>query len=326
MRHALVLVTALLAASAGCDLGKITVNTTSKVLVRAQPSLQQESDYELARQAIPGTLKSIEGFWIVSPDNGRLIRLLTEGYCEYGTGFVEDDWEAARLVKDLSAAEYHNERSTKIFNRCLNYALLQLGKRWQRDLFGDQTTVTALLRDDGKPGKLKAFAPSGPSGGFLPAKLTGRALPRDHVNNKSWQAVATRRGFDPNAQELDILDLELELNLFRALSPTQALNYAPRGGASTCVSSARTASPSVFLSPTGRPAWSCTQKRCLPSRNTSPTRRSRLSRTRFFFGPQSVIFRLFTRAILLASVWRTCARPSRGSRARARWSRWCGCP
>src|SRR5439155_12096497 len=33
----------------------------------------------------------------------------------------------------------------------------------------------------------------------------------------------TRRGFDPASPELDILDLELELNLFRALSPTQAL-------------------------------------------------------------------------------------------------------
>ena len=72
--------------------------------------------------------------------------------------------------------------------------------------------------------KLKGFAPSGPSGGFLPAKLTpGKGLPRDHTNNKSWQALATRRGFDPASSELDILDLELELNLFRALSPTQAL-------------------------------------------------------------------------------------------------------
>ncbi|MEA3186286.1 MAG: formate dehydrogenase beta subunit [Chthoniobacter sp.] len=72
--------------------------------------------------------------------------------------------------------------------------------------------------------KLKAFAPSGPSGGFLPARLTaGSGLPRDHVNNKTWQALAARRGFDPAATELDILDLELELNLFRALSPTQAL-------------------------------------------------------------------------------------------------------
>ena len=73
-------------------------------------------------------------------------------------------------------------------------------------------------------GKLKAIAPSGPSGGFLPAKLTAsRGLPRNHVENKSWQALAARRGFDPASAELDILDLELELNMFRALSPTQAL-------------------------------------------------------------------------------------------------------
>lgn len=71
---------------------------------------------------------------------------------------------------------------------------------------------------------LKGLAPSGPSGGFLPSKLTMTAgLPRDHLNNKAWQALAERRGFDPKASELDILDLELELNLFRALSPTQAL-------------------------------------------------------------------------------------------------------
>jgi NADH:ubiquinone oxidoreductase subunit F (NADH-binding)/NADH:ubiquinone oxidoreductase subunit E len=73
-------------------------------------------------------------------------------------------------------------------------------------------------------GKLKAFAPSGPSGGFLPAVLRApQGLPRDHVNNPAWQALAGRRGFDPASQALDILDLELELNLFRALSPTQAL-------------------------------------------------------------------------------------------------------
>ena len=71
---------------------------------------------------------------------------------------------------------------------------------------------------------LKALAPSGPSGGFLPAKLKPKAgLPRDHENNKSWIALAARRGIAPTAPEIDILDLELDLNLFRALSPTQAL-------------------------------------------------------------------------------------------------------
>src|SRR5215216_6337903 len=103
MRFAYLLV--LTAALGACDIGKFTVNTTSKVLARAQPSLQQESDYEMARQAIPGALKTVEGFWIVDPDNERLIAILTEGYCQYGTAFVEDDWEVAKFAKDLKSIE-----------------------------------------------------------------------------------------------------------------------------------------------------------------------------------------------------------------------------
>jgi TRAP transporter T-component len=135
--------------AAGCDIGKLTVNTTSKVLVRAQPGLQQESDYEMARQAIPGALKTVEGFWIVDPDNSRLIKILTEGYCQYATAFVEDDWEVAKFAKDISAIEYHNERATKMFTRCLNYALRSLGARWQKEIFGTQEQVAKLLKDSG---------------------------------------------------------------------------------------------------------------------------------------------------------------------------------
>src|SRR3954470_7799509 len=90
-----------IATLATSELGKSTVNTTAKVLVRAQPSLQMESDYEMASRAIPGALKTVEGFWIVNPDNEDLIGLLTEGYCQYGTAFVEDDWEIAKFAKKL---------------------------------------------------------------------------------------------------------------------------------------------------------------------------------------------------------------------------------
>jgi hypothetical protein len=122
---------------ASCDIGKITVNTTSKVLERAQPGLQQESDYEMARQAIPGALKTVEGFWVVAPDNKRLIKILTEGYCQYATAFVEDDMEVAQFKKDLEAVEYHHKRASNMFTRCLNYALLSLGSGWQKDIFAD---------------------------------------------------------------------------------------------------------------------------------------------------------------------------------------------
>jgi len=132
-----------------CDLGKITVGTTAKVLVRAQPSLQQESDYQLAHDAIPGALKTIEGFWIVDPDNEDLLTILTEGYCQYGTAFIEDDWEIAKFAKKLDDIEYHNGRATHIFTRCLNYALKRLGERWQNDLFGTVDAVAALAKDTG---------------------------------------------------------------------------------------------------------------------------------------------------------------------------------
>ncbi|MBE7447841.1 MAG: hypothetical protein HS111_02775 [Kofleriaceae bacterium] len=121
----------------GCDMGQFTVNTTAKVLIRAQPSLKMEADYELAARAIPGTLKTVEGFWVVHPSNPILLGILTEGYCQYGIGFVEDEWEEATRNKDFDLAQYHSTRATKMFVRCLNYALKQLGSRWQEDLFAD---------------------------------------------------------------------------------------------------------------------------------------------------------------------------------------------
>jgi hypothetical protein len=130
-----------------CDIGRLTVGTTAHILVRAQPALNQESDYQLAHDAIPGTLKTIEGFWVVDPDNAELLGLLTEGYCQYGTAFVEDDWEIARFAKKLDEIEYHNGRATNIFTRCLNYALRQLGARWQTDLFGAPDGVARLAHD-----------------------------------------------------------------------------------------------------------------------------------------------------------------------------------
>ena len=84
-----------------------------------------------------------------------------------------------------------------------------------RELIYDEKYCGGILGDK----KLKAFAPSGPSGGFLPARLKVRK-----TDSEDWIAFATRRGFlDPTVGEFDTVDLELELGLFRALSPTSAL-------------------------------------------------------------------------------------------------------
>jgi hypothetical protein len=142
----LLMLAAVALALPACDIGQLTVDTTARVLVRAQPSLQQESDYQLAHDALPGTLKTIEGFWIVDPDNQDLLKILTEGYCQYGTAFVEDDWEIAKFAKKLDEIDYDNARATHIFTRCLNYALKQLGEDWQRDLFAPPDVVAKLVK------------------------------------------------------------------------------------------------------------------------------------------------------------------------------------
>jgi hypothetical protein len=141
------------AALTACSIGEnIALKSTSKILLKGQPSLQQEADYELARSAIPGALKTVEAFWVAGPPDDareRLERILTEGYCQYGTAFVEDDWEEAKFRQDFAAVEYNNTRATHIFTRCLNYALKTLGSRWQKEIFADTETVKKLIHDTG---------------------------------------------------------------------------------------------------------------------------------------------------------------------------------
>lgn len=134
---------------AACDLGRVTVGTTAKVLRRAQPAIKMESDYELAARAIPGALKTVEGFWVVAPDDENLIAILTEGYCQYGLAFVQDEWEQAVFAKDLDAIAEQNARATKIFTRCMNYALRSLGSDWQKDIFGTPDQIDQLSRKTG---------------------------------------------------------------------------------------------------------------------------------------------------------------------------------
>jgi NADH:ubiquinone oxidoreductase subunit F (NADH-binding) len=51
----------------------------------------------------------------------------------------------------------------------------------------------------------------------------GAGLTKRQVEGKDFKAICERRGVDANGAAIPLEKLELELNLFRALSPTQAL-------------------------------------------------------------------------------------------------------
>ena len=172
----LVVLTISTALLASCGIGEsIAFKSTSKILAKAQPSLQQESDYELAKNAIPGALKTVEGFWVAGPPDDaaeRFEHILAEGYCQYATGFIEDDWEQAQFDKNLAAVAYHNARATNVFTRCLNFSLKLLGKRWQKDIFGTPEQVAALLKDTGKGHRFEMLYAGAALGGLVNHNLT----------------------------------------------------------------------------------------------------------------------------------------------------------
>lgn len=134
---------------AACDVGKLTVNTTSKVLDRGKYAIKQEPDFDLAARAIPGSLKTVESFHMVDPDNHRLTNILAEGFCQYASGFIEDEWEVALLAKNFEEAEYQSERASKSFLRCMGYSLHILGKKWKVAMVGTLEDVQKRAKKTG---------------------------------------------------------------------------------------------------------------------------------------------------------------------------------
>jgi hypothetical protein len=140
----------LLALVAGCPstIQHMAAGTTAQILAKAQPSLQMESDYELASRAIPGALKTIEGFYVA--DEQPVLRgILSEGYCQYATAFVEDEWELAKFAKNIDEVENQNERASKMFTRCMNYALVDMPGGFEKDLFGTPDQATKRINSIG---------------------------------------------------------------------------------------------------------------------------------------------------------------------------------
>lgn len=141
---------ALSALSLGaCDLGKVAVGTTSKVLDRGKYAVKQEPDFDLAARAIPGSLKTVESFHMVDPGNHLLTNILAEGFCQYASGFIEDEWELALFAKDFEEAEHQSERASKSFLRCMGYSLHILGKSWQKAILSDVADVKARAEKTG---------------------------------------------------------------------------------------------------------------------------------------------------------------------------------
>jgi hypothetical protein len=118
----LALLGAVAVPSAGCQefMIKMTVDSTAPALKRASLSMDAESDVQLAREALPGNIKTIDGFLAASPENADLLELTAMAYAQYAFAFLEDDLESLPPEAEARRAELV-ARCTDLYDRA--YAL-----------------------------------------------------------------------------------------------------------------------------------------------------------------------------------------------------------
>ncbi|MCX4240980.1 TRAP transporter TatT component family protein [Paraliomyxa miuraensis] len=112
-------------AASGCNVKKLTANTTAKNLEFGSVAMDREADLEFARYAFPASLKTIETFLVSSPDNKSLLVLLARGYNAYAFGIIEADLEHAQLDGPEHAVESLSRRAKIHYLRGREY-----GFRW----------------------------------------------------------------------------------------------------------------------------------------------------------------------------------------------------
>jgi hypothetical protein len=74
----------------GCSMSQLTVRASMPMIEGGVTAMNQESDLELARLAIPGNISLIEGMLINDPGNEQLRIYAAQAYYGYAFGFLED--------------------------------------------------------------------------------------------------------------------------------------------------------------------------------------------------------------------------------------------
>jgi len=96
----------LLLVLSGCSLQKLAIKSATPIFSSGVEALYEETDLQLAEQAIASNLKLLEGLYKSNPKNRDVLLLLTQGYASYSLGFVEDDSLARAQLFYLRARDY----------------------------------------------------------------------------------------------------------------------------------------------------------------------------------------------------------------------------
>ncbi|WP_319409806.1 TRAP transporter TatT component family protein [uncultured Desulfosarcina sp.] len=160
-------------------------------------AFERDSDLDLVERAIPAHIKLLEAMLANSPDDRRLITLLSRLYGSYGFGFVETRLETALFVPPSQGAAEPDIASLKgqlnrTYEKGMEYALDALDKRVPgvRPAFAKVATIAPYLEQMDKDDAAPLFWYGFNLGAWVNRNLDSiRAVSRAHVARKVMERV-----------------------------------------------------------------------------------------------------------------------------------------
>lgn len=131
----------------GCSVTKLAIGTQAEVMEMASPVIEEQTDYEYARAAIPASLVQTEGLLRITPEDEHLLLLGARGFASYAYGFIEEEKDLAEAKGDLDRADYERARARAMYLKGRDFGIRLLEK--------DAPNIKDYLKRD--PDELKKF-------------------------------------------------------------------------------------------------------------------------------------------------------------------------
>src|SRR5213593_5197100 len=109
-------------ASGGCSIKKFAINKLGDSLANSGTTYAADDDPELIGQALPFSLKLVEGLLAESPEHRGLLFTAASGFTEYAYVYVQQDAEMLES-QDLDRAGALRARARRLYLRARDYGL-----------------------------------------------------------------------------------------------------------------------------------------------------------------------------------------------------------
>jgi predicted anti-sigma-YlaC factor YlaD len=145
----LLFVAVVCCATTGCSVKRFAINKLGDSLANSGTTYAADDDPDLVGQALPFSLKLVEGLLAESPQHRGLLFTAASGFTEYAYAYVQQDADIAES-ESLDKATALRARARRLYLRARDYGLRGLDARYRTFSQALRRDASAAVRMTGK--------------------------------------------------------------------------------------------------------------------------------------------------------------------------------